>query len=90
VVGDESAVDLARHLDALVIAVRKTEALAAVALESFDGASWRATDQLQIERFAYLFGTVAEAAAGASAALDRFRARFADQQPAETGDDWAR
>jgi hypothetical protein len=82
--------DLAPHLDALVIAIRKTEALAAVALESFDGMTWGHTDQLQIERFAYLFGTVAEASTAASVALDRFRVRFADQQPAEAGDDWER
>lgn len=87
--GDESG-DLAAHMDKLVIAIRKTEALAAVALESFDGMTWGHTDQLQIEWFAYLFETVAEASTAASVALDRFRVRFADQQPAEAGDDWER
>jgi hypothetical protein len=87
--GDESG-DLAAYMDKLVIAIRKTEVLAAVALESFDGMTWGHTDQLQIERFAYLFETVAEASTAASVAVDRFRARFADLQPAKAGDDWER
>jgi hypothetical protein len=90
VAGDESAVDLAPHLDALVIAVGRVEALAAVVQEWFDGASWHDAGPRQTERLAYMIGAISEAAAASVGTVNRFRAWFADQQPAEAGDDWER
>jgi hypothetical protein len=45
--------------------------------------------QTEMEHQASL-ARVAEASTAASVAVDRFRARFADMQPAAAGDDWAR
>ena len=56
-------VDCAAQLDTLGIAVAKVDALVAVAVESFDGTSWRSAGPLQIERMALVLGTVAEVAA---------------------------
>lgn len=88
--GAEPRGALAAHMDALVIATGKTEALAAVAMEWFDGVTWGHTDQLQTDRLAHMLGATAQAAAGAVGMLNRFRTWFADQQPAEAGDDWER
>ena len=84
------AVDLAAQLDVLRIAIGRVEALAAVAVEWFDGLTWRDVGPLQLERLTHMLGATAEAAAAAVAAVDRFETVIADQQPAEPapGDRW--
>lgn len=74
-------IDLAARLDALRIAVGKVDALAAVAVESYDNTTWRDADPLQIDRMAHLLGATADAAATAVAAVDHFRIIVADHQP---------
>lgn len=86
--GTPATTDLAAQLDALRIAVGKVDALAAVAVESYDHADWSSSDSLQIERMAYLLGAVAEAATTAVAVVDRFHGFVADHQRAEAGDEW--
>jgi hypothetical protein len=83
-----AATDIAAHLDALRIAVGKTEALAAVAVESYDRADWSGADPLQVERMAYLLGAIAEAAADGVGAAHRIHAAIADWQLTETCDEW--
>ena len=80
--------DVAAHLDALHIAVGKTEALAAVAVESYDRADWSGADPLQVERMAYLLGAIAEAAADGVGAAERIHAAIADRHRTETSDEW--
>lgn len=80
-----SAAGLALHLDALRVAAGKTEALAATAVESYDGADWRGADGALVERIAYLLGAVAEAARAVVVAVARFHGFVADRQRA--GDD---
>jgi kynureninase len=76
--------------DALGIAVAKVDALAAVAVESYDHASWRDADPRQIDRMAHLLRVTADVAAAAVAGVGRFCILVADQQPAEAGDEWDR
>ena len=83
-----AATDTAAHLDALRIAVGKTEALAAVAVESYDRADWSGADPLQVERMAYLLGAIAEAAADGVAAAERAHAAVADRHLTATCDEW--
>ena len=83
-----AANDAAVHLDVLRIAVGKTEALAAVAVESYDRADWSGADPLQVERMAYLLGAIAEAAADGVAAAERAHAAIAARHLTETFDEW--
>jgi hypothetical protein len=88
--GAPAVIDLPAQLDALRITVGKVDALAALAEEAFDNTICTDADALQIDRMAHLIGAVAESAATAVAAVDRFRALVADQQPAPGGDHWDR
>jgi hypothetical protein len=92
VIGDraQGVADVAAQLDALGIAVAKVDALAAVAVESYDNASWRDADPRQIDRMAHLLRVTADVAAAAVAGVGRFCILVADQQPAEAGDEWDR
>lgn len=91
-IGDraQGVADVAAQLDALGIAVAKVDALAAVAVESYDHASWRDADPRQIDRMAHLLRVTADVAAAAVAGVGRFCILVADQQPAEAGDEWDR
>lgn len=53
---------VAMQLDELRGIVREIDALAVPAPESFDHADWRGTDQLIVERMAYVLGTIARSA----------------------------
>jgi hypothetical protein len=67
---DEPRTDLAAQLDALHIAVGKTDALAHATEEIFDNTGWSGeVDQQRLERVAHLVGSVAEAAAAAVAVV---------------------
>lgn len=80
--------DVAGHLDELRIAVGETEALAALAVESFDRADWEGADQLLVERTAYVLGVIARSAATAASRVDHFRTVVADAQPAPPSERW--
>jgi hypothetical protein len=71
--------EIAAQLDDLRISVGEVDALAALAVASYDDGDWRAADADQVERMAYLLGAVAKAAAASGAAVDRFHAFTADR-----------
>jgi hypothetical protein len=80
--------DLAKHLDAVRIAVGETEALAAVAIEFFDNADWRGADSVLVERAGYMLGVIAKSATAAMTAFHRLHGAVADVQPVPAGEHW--
>jgi hypothetical protein len=65
---------VAAQLDELRTAVGEVDALAALALESFDRADWSGADPQLVERTAYVIGIIARSAASAASKLDGFHA----------------
>lgn len=76
----------ATQLDELREAGGEIDALAALALASFERADWSGVDPLLVERTAYVLGMIARSAAIAASRLDGLRAKVADTQPATSVD----
>lgn len=77
---------IATQLDELRDVVGEIDALAALALESFDRADWSDADPLLVERTAYALGMIARSAATAASKLEGFHAAVTDTQPASAGE----
>lgn len=77
---------LATQLNELRDVIGEIDALAALALESFDHADWSGADQLIVERMAYVLGTIARSAATAASKFERIDAAVADRQAAYAGE----
>ena len=86
---DARPVDLAAQIDALENATGKTEALASVVTEWFDGASRNDAGPLQVEQLGHLLGSIADAAAAAVAAFDWLHVVLADVQRPPERDYWS-
>jgi hypothetical protein len=84
----ETASDLAKHLDAVRISVGEVDALASLAVRSFDDADWRGADSILVERMAYVLGVVARSATAAVGAFHRLTVAVVDAQPAPAGERW--
>jgi hypothetical protein len=77
---------VAMQLEELRDVVGEIDALAALALESFDHADWSGADQLIVERMAYVLGMIARSAATAASKFDGLEATVADRRPAAAGE----
>jgi hypothetical protein len=79
---------VAVQLEELRDTVGEIDALAALALESFDRADWGCADRQLAERVAYVLVMIARSAATAVSKLDSFHVAIADVQPVPAGERW--
>lgn len=82
---------LGEQLDELGNAVGEVEALAALAVQSYDHGDWSGSDPVQVERMAFVVGAVSKAATTAVTVFNRVHTAIVDARPAEPGaggDQW--
>jgi hypothetical protein len=72
--GEDLSADVDEQLDEARRALSRVDALAALALEHFDGVDYRHDDPMRRDRVGHLVAATAEAAAAALAAYDRLQA----------------